>query len=361
MRHPKIIYLLKFKKLKYLIRNYDLVKTSIKLIMIHRINKFLCTLSKYTKKVYDPLWIHIECINDCNLNCIYCGHPNNAASKMSLESFKYLVDSLPKLKHVDLTPYGEPFLNPQFLDMVEYLRRRNIGVSFDDNFTLLSERDINALIKLEVDTISISLDAANKETYIKLRGKDYFDRIVDNIDLFQELKAKENRQKPNLIMNSTITRFNYKETLDFIELARSLDIRAVVIGKVLWANNKLSMKDDELKSFVTIKKEAIKLAIKYNIFVAFIHFDGKKNTIKSCPKIRGAGGGWVTFDGDYYPCCLMFQKRDRETIKPHIFINLFEKKFKDLENSERYKQFYREVEGNKMPFLCKKCELFYGR
>ena len=280
---------------------------------------------------------------------------------MSLESFKYLVDSLPKLKHVDLTPYGEPFLNPRFLDMIEYLKRRNIGVSFDDNFTLLSKEDINALIKLEVDLINISLDAANKETYIKLRGKDYFDEIVNNIYLFQDLKKKENRQKPHLIMNSTITKLNYKETLDFIELAHSLDIRAVVIGKVLWANNKLSMKDEELESFSMIKKKAIKLAIEYNIFVAFIHFDEKRNNIKNCPKIRGAGGGWITFDGDYYPCCLMFQKRDREILKSHIFINLFENRFKDLGKSAKYKQFYEDIEKNRKPFLCKECELYNGR
>ena len=234
-------------------------------------------------------------------------------------------------------------------------------MSFDDNFTLLSKEDINALIKLEVDLINISLDAANKETYIKLRGKDYFDEIVNNIYLFQDLKKKENRQKPHLIMNSTITKLNYKETLDFIELAHSLDIRAVVIGKVLWANNKLSMKDEELESFSMIKKKAIKLAIEYNIFVAFIHFDEKRNNIKNCPKIRGAGGGWITFDGDYYPCCLMFQKRDREILKSHIFINLFENRFKDLGKSAKYKQFYEDIEKNRKPFLCKECELYNGR
>ena len=59
-----------------------------------------------------------------------------------------------------------------------YLKDSGAYVLFNTNGTVLNERNGRALIEAGLDELRVSLDAANAEVLPPVRGKDYFNRIL---------------------------------------------------------------------------------------------------------------------------------------------------------------------------------------
>ncbi len=58
--------------------------------------------------------------------------------------------------------------------MVAYLKARGTYVLFNTNGTVLSEKNGRALIEAGLDELRVSIDAATRDSYLRVRGKDYF-------------------------------------------------------------------------------------------------------------------------------------------------------------------------------------------
>src|SRR5260370_17702450 len=72
--------------------------------------------------------------------------------------------------------------------MIRYLKERGTYVLFNTNGTLLAPRKRQEIIDTVLDELRVSLDAAEAESFLKVRGKDMFDRIVRNITEFTALQ-----------------------------------------------------------------------------------------------------------------------------------------------------------------------------
>ena len=57
-------------------------------------------------------------------------------------------------------------------------------------------------------------------------------------------------------------------------------------------------------------------------------------------------------DGTVYPCCALTEGNQRPIVKPHALGNVFERPFREIWNSKRYKNFRRALRMGKVPFLC---------
>ena len=86
---------------------------------------------------------------------------------------------------------GEPMLVKELPRMIRYLKDRGTYVLFNTNGTLLNEKNGRALIDTGLDELRVSLDAADAETYLAVRGKNFFNRIVRNVRAFRELQERE--------------------------------------------------------------------------------------------------------------------------------------------------------------------------
>ena len=105
---------------------------------------------------------------------------------MPWELFTSLIDQYPTIARVVLHGIGEPMLVKDIAQRVKYLKDRNIYVLFNTNGTLLTEANGRALIEAGLDELRVSLDAAESEVFQMVRGKDFFDKIVANV---QELHS----------------------------------------------------------------------------------------------------------------------------------------------------------------------------
>ena len=110
---------------------------------------------------------------------------------MSWELFTSIVDQIPRLHRAVLHGVGEPMLVKNLPRMVRYLKDRGTYVLFNTNGTVLNERNGRALIAAELDELRVSFDAATAKSYLAVRGKNYFNRILKNVRAFRELQERE--------------------------------------------------------------------------------------------------------------------------------------------------------------------------
>lgn len=316
---------------------------------------------------YYPTIIQIGITNKCNLLCIMCRrvsvtekypsflevekHSSLLEMEMSFERFKEILSQFPKLKKICLTGPGENFLNKDFLKMLKYAKEKKIYVEFFDNFYFLDEEKANKLIDIGVDKIYVSIDGATKETYEKIRIGSDFDRVIKNIKGLFYLKKRRQEIYPEINFNYVINTYNFLEVLAFMDLATSIAVgekfSIQFIDMVNFNGNQsnLCLKENLTQKIIF---QAIKKAKKMGITINHVH-KIKKNIINCQHWLMPI----IVPHGYVFPCCSA----------PYDAIdmgNINEKSFKEIWNSDNYKNFRKGIRIGRTPIFCKNCE-FYGK
>jgi radical SAM protein with 4Fe4S-binding SPASM domain len=119
-----------------------------------------------------PLSILIELTYRCNLGCYYCYQQNFPAQKeLSKRKWSDVLKQLADNGTLYLTfSGGEPFVRPDFLEIVEHARKLDFGVSIITNGTLLTRETIRRLALLGIMDIGISFHAAHPTLHDRLSG-----------------------------------------------------------------------------------------------------------------------------------------------------------------------------------------------
>src|SRR5262249_50092997 len=145
--------------------------------------------------------LYLEVTNRCNLLCTTCPRTYEELeppADMAWDLFVKIVDQLPDLSRAVLHGVGEPMLVQNLPKMVRYLKERRVYVLFNTNGTVLGARIGRGLIPAGLDGLRVSHDAANAKTYVKVRGKIYFERILRNVKACRALEEREGHAKPRV-------------------------------------------------------------------------------------------------------------------------------------------------------------------
>jgi len=143
---------------------------------------------------------------------------------MSFELFKKIVDEIPEKRVAagyKLFWLGEPFLNPEFSKMLEYLyeklKDRPEYIDIHTNAHFLTEDMIELLLKSgkKIPRLTISMDAINNETYKKIRRGGNLDKVKSNIRYFLKEREKRGLSYPTLIFQFIIMDENKDEAREF--------------------------------------------------------------------------------------------------------------------------------------------------
>ncbi len=146
-----------------------------------------------------PPYVQIEPTSLCNYRCTFCfqrdteffAKANPAMGAMSFERFRDLVDQIEgHVEFVSLDARGEPLLNPELPRLLEYTTGKFLGLKLNTNTSLLTEAAAHAVLASGITTLVFSADAATEPLYSRLRVNGRLDRVLRNIDRFQEIKAK---------------------------------------------------------------------------------------------------------------------------------------------------------------------------
>lgn len=129
---------------------------------------------------------YLEVTKNCNFNCIHCylGNKSEEKDNLSKNDILQLINNLDSLGVMDVViTGGEPFLNKDLLEILEYIKKKNIGISILTNGSLLNKKIISQLSRLKIKRISISLESHKKNIFGKIRGPENFDKVISGIKL----------------------------------------------------------------------------------------------------------------------------------------------------------------------------------
>jgi MoaA/NifB/PqqE/SkfB family radical SAM enzyme len=155
---------------------------------------------------------------------------NTDKSDMSLEDFKLVIDKIyKKTYHLVLYGYGEPFLHPDFLEMLKYAKSKNMFVITHSNLNTVLPAD--ELVNLGVDTIHMSIDGITQETYEKYRVNGSLPLVISNIKNIIKAREKLHKTTPKLLWQFIVFEHNKHEIDDLKKLVKELGVDELQLGK----------------------------------------------------------------------------------------------------------------------------------
>lgn len=283
--------------------------------------------------------IIIEPTNACNLRCPLCPTSKSKRERgfLSFENFKKIIDNIPNLKSINFGWSGEPLLNKEIFKMVKYAGLMRIRTGISTNTVFLNEY-IDEAMKSGLDNLIVCLDGASKKTHEKYRLGSDFDSIKRNIKEFCQEKKRRKLNKPRVVLQCLLTRYNEHEIPAIIELAKDLGV------------NSLEFKTLSLGSSVATA-EKIKRAKEFLPSSDFSRYDLKRGVpvLKSKPKLCS----WlrqsvILWNGDVTICCYDFEG---DLIVGNVFRD---GGFKKVWKSKKYKDYRRKIIRKEFT-LCKNC------
>jgi MoaA/NifB/PqqE/SkfB family radical SAM enzyme len=185
----------------------------------------------------DPVCLYLEVTNRCNLLCTTC--PRTYAelepeADMSWDLFTRIVDQVPNIARAVLHGVGEPMLVKELPRMVRYLKARGVYTLFNTNGTVLTPRKGRELSDTGLDELRVSLDAADARTFLAVRGKNYFNRIVRNVRAFIEVQRREGLTCPRVSLWLTGLKETISQLTDFVRIAHDVGVREVYLQRLVY-------------------------------------------------------------------------------------------------------------------------------
>jgi wyosine [tRNA(Phe)-imidazoG37] synthetase (radical SAM superfamily) len=178
-----------------------------------------------------PGVVHLNHDPTCNLACPSCRTEVIASKADEQDAYAHAAERviLPLLKkvngHTYITGGGEAFASKHFRSILKALNRDEypgLYVLLITNGTLLTPVRWNDFPDLPemIDVLLVSLDAARKDTFERLRAPAKWDVVMKNVEHMMELRrAGEIR---NVTLNFVAQKDNFRELHDFVILGRRL-------------------------------------------------------------------------------------------------------------------------------------------
>ena len=349
-RMKRLIVLLKKKGIKYTY-NYIHFRT-----FWGTKNTFLIKLLHWLTPY--PSYIEIEVTTRCNMKCTMCEHTywNEPAKDMSFEEFRGIVDQFPRLKWIGLTGIGQNFLNKDFLRILEYVKAKAVYVELYNTFYFVDKKISEALIRMGIDRILVSLDGATKGTYERIRIGSNFEQVIKNIKHFIWLKEKMDAPFPQLDFHYIVTKANVHEIPQYIELIHSLGSKDSKIQFTIMLHE-----FDEIKDlFIEIPEEIIQRAERKAKDLG-IQLIWNADVPKAKPPLSQCTEWIMPFifvTGHVIPCCAGNEANRRAFQKKTSLGNVFEKPFKKIWYGEKYRKFRHMIRRGAVPVQCENCPLY---
>lgn len=177
-----------------------------------------------------PASILLEGSSFCQLKCPSCPTATGAIDAavgrgfLRFEDFRDIVDANPSVRRIELSNYGEIFLNPDLLQILEYAHRSGVTISIDNGTNLNHVQDdvLEGLVTCKVSILRCSIDGASAETYRKYRVRGDFGTVISNIERINHFKRVHRSEFPRLGWQFIVFGYNEHELPRAREMAASL-------------------------------------------------------------------------------------------------------------------------------------------
>ena len=279
------------------------------------------------KRIYSYRILQVEISRACNLDCRICMRKNLESNTgfMSFEDFKKILGSY-NFREVALHGWGEPLLNTEIFQMIEYAKRQGIKTSLTTNATLVG-KNIGNILDSGLDSIAFG--------YYDM---DILKKSIENVgELIIEKKKRNSKSKLKTYIDITIYKDNTEEIFEVIREGSAIGVDAAILHRLFNVYNvdkgfeNLSKREEEEELFKKIKR--IERELKFKIYLP------KKHALP-CRIVKYTV--FVTFNGKVTPCCFL----------PEVYIGDAEAGVGNILRSEEYRNFVANMKNHA---ICSKC------
>lgn len=171
-----------------------------------------------------PIQLDIELNGGCNMKCPFCihGYGNKIPNlNMKVDDYHRIIDEAVEIgvKSLKLNYINEPMLRKDLEVCIKYAKDKGIlNVYMVTNGTCLTKKRRESLLASGITKVFISLDATTSETYNKQRLGGQFNKVVNNINKFVELRNSKGMQFPLVRVSFLKNSLNIHEAEEFKEI-----------------------------------------------------------------------------------------------------------------------------------------------
>jgi MoaA/NifB/PqqE/SkfB family radical SAM enzyme len=321
-----------------------------------------------------PVCLYLEVTNRCNLLCTTC--PRTYAeleppADMSWGLFTRIVDQVGGLSRAVLHGVGEPMLVRNLPKMVRYLKERGVYVLFNTNGTVLNEKNGRALVEAGLDELRVSLDASNAASYLKVRGKDYFHRILKNVKAFRAMQEREGHGKPRVSAWLTGMKETIEELPAFVRIAAGIGVREVYLQRlVFFERDAIGLATPDQALFERMERDEARYldeaeGVAKSLGITFSASGAASEPGMSLAKKRDDSPWslcrrpwtvmYFTANGRALPCCIApFSQHGYEN---YTLGDATQESLRDIWNGARYQDFRVALLSDAPPQACANCGL----
>ncbi len=192
----------------------------------------------YQEAALFPETVALGYDSSCNLSCITCRKEMYYAKGEELEDInkiteKVISDYLPHCKFLIMAGSGEVFASQAYRKVYESENCNSKYIRLLSNGTLFTPANWKRFSKGKKAKImlTVSVDAASKETYGKIRRGGNFEMLQKNMAYASQLR--KSGELCYFRMNFVVQRENYKEMVPFVEWGQELGVDEIFFTKIL--------------------------------------------------------------------------------------------------------------------------------
>ena len=301
-------------------------------------------LSRLTGKALilgKPFSLSIEPTTACNLACPECPSGlkqfTRPTGKIDLELHEKILQEVNR--HVFYINYyfqGEPFLHPQFLELIRSAKKYEIYAATSTNAHFIDEEKAREIVASGLDRLIISIDGLTQETYENYRVNGQLTKVIEATKFLVQAKEEMRSSTPHLIIQFLVVKPNEHEVPAIFTLGKELGIDEVRIKTAQLYDykhgNPLLPENESYSRYKRLKDGTY--AFKYK-------------TGDHCWRMWS--GSVITWDGKVVPCCF-----DKDA--QHQLGTLENSSFEEIWQSEPYQNFRGQVLRARNEIdICKNC------
>jgi radical SAM protein with 4Fe4S-binding SPASM domain len=288
-----------------------------------------------------PFSMSIEPTTSCNLRCPQCPSGlrefTRATGMLDPVFFESTIQQVKKNLH-SLTFYfqGEPYLNPEFLEMVKTANKHRVYTITSTNAHYLNSDNARRTVESKLDKLIISVDGTTQETYEKYRIGGSLEKVMNGTREILKQKQLMKSSKPHVVWQFVVFKTNEHQVEEVKKLGKELGVDEVKIktAQIYDFENGHELIPESEKYSRYRKNEAG-------------NFEIKNKLLNQCWRMWQ--GCVITWDGKIVPCC--FDKDAKYKIG-----NLQTESFERIWFSPAYNRFRASIlKGRSQIDICNNC------
>ena len=289
-----------------------------------------------------PISVSFEPTTSCNLRCPECPSGLRSFTRptgmLQKDFFRETIDDIHQhLLYLIFYFQGEPYLNPEFLDMVKYASSKNIYTATSTNAHYITDEVAKKTVESGLDRLIISIDGTTQEVYQQYRVGGNLNKVIEGAKKIVKWRKELNSKTPFIFFQFLVVKPNEHQLEEIKQLAKEIGV------------DEVRFKTAQVYDYETDPNQLIPNNEKYSRYKKDKdgEYKPKNKLVNRCWKLWHANV--ITWDGLVVPCCF-----DKDAM--HQLGNIKNQSFKNIWNNSNYKQFRTELmKSRKNIDICSNC------